>query len=94
MESQIASQSSEGVNQERLQQLRVIVADVLEREPAEIADAADFAREYDADSMRAIEILARIEKTFRVDIPQRELPGMQNLLAVYAIVARHADWQD
>jgi len=78
---------------ELLQELREIVAEVLELDTEEIAETADFVEEYGADSLRAIEILARIEKKYRVDIPQSELPQMQNLLAVRDAVARHAGWQ-
>lgn len=74
----------------RLEDLRAIVADVLEREPHEIDDAADFQKEYDADSLRAIEILSRIEKKYGVEIPQSELPQMRTLQSVEAIVARYA----
>ena len=45
-------------------QLRELIADVLEIEPEEITDTSLFAEEHGADSLRAIEILARIEKTF------------------------------
>lgn len=78
---------------QRLEELREIVAEVLELEPEEITDAADFVDEYGADSLRAIEILARIEKRYRVEIPQSELPKMQNLRAVYDEVARYAGWE-
>lgn len=78
---------------ERMQELRRIVADVLEREPEEISDEGDFRKEYDADSMRAIEILSRLEKKYRVEIPQSDLPDMQNLRAVYAVVKRRARWE-
>jgi acyl carrier protein len=76
----------------RLDELREIVADVLELEPEEFDDNAGFVDEYAADSLRAIEILARIEKKYKVEIPQSELPNMRNLTAVYEIVARYADW--
>ena len=79
---------------QRLEELREIVAAVLELEPEEIADTADFVDEYGADSLRAIEILARIEKRYRVEIPQSELPKMQNLRAVYDEVARYAGWKN
>ncbi len=79
---------------ERLEELRQIVADVLEREPEEIADTGDFRQAYEADSMRAIEILSRIEKRYRVDIPQSELPTMRNLQAVYLLVERIAGWKE
>jgi acyl carrier protein len=79
---------------QRLEELREIVAEVLELEPEEITDAADFVDEYGADSLRAIEILARIEKRYRVEIPQSELPKMQNLRAVYDEVALYAGWEN
>jgi acyl carrier protein len=78
----------------RLEELREIVAEVLELEPEEIADTADFVEEYGADSLRAIEILARIEKRYRVEIPQSELPKMQNLRAVRDELARYAGWEN
>lgn len=78
-------------NDQRLEEVRRIVAEVLEREPDEIVDTADFQRTYDADSLRAIEILSRIEKTFGVEIPQTELPRMQNLQAVHEVLVQYAD---
>jgi acyl carrier protein len=77
----------------KLDELREIVAEVLERDPEEIADAADFRAQYQADSMRAVEILSRIEKKYKVEIPQHELAEMANLTAVYNIVARYAGWE-
>ncbi|MFE9655871.1 MULTISPECIES: acyl carrier protein [unclassified Micromonospora] len=79
---------------ERYEQLREIIAEVLEIETDELTDTGDFAEEYQADSLRAIEILARIDKEFKVEIPQSELPELRNLKATYDAVARHAGWQD
>lgn len=72
-----------------LDELREIAAEVFELEPDEVSDTADFAEEYGADSLRAIEILARIEKKYRIEIPQSELAEMRNLKAVYDVVARY-----
>ncbi|MET8351531.1 MULTISPECIES: acyl carrier protein [Micromonospora] len=80
--------------EQHMAELREIVAEVLELEPEEVADTADFVEEYEADSLRAIEILARIEKRYRVEIPQAELNEMRSLKAVHEVVARHAGWQD
>jgi acyl carrier protein len=74
----------------RLAELREIVAEVLEIEPEELTDDGDFVEEYEADSLRAIEILARIEKKYRVEIPQAELAEMRNLAAVGDVVNRYA----
>jgi acyl carrier protein len=76
----------------QLEELREIVAEVLELEPEELTDTAGFVEEYEADSLRAIEVLARIEKRYGIEIPQEELAEMRNLEAVYNIVARYAHW--
>ena len=77
----------------RLEELREITAEVLELEPEEITDTGNFVEEYEADSLRAIEILARIEKLYKVEIPQERLADMTSLKAVYDVVAQYADWQ-
>jgi acyl carrier protein len=74
----------------RWAELRDIVAEVLEIEPEELTETGDFVEVYEADSLRAIEILARIEKKYRVDIPQPELAEMRNLKMVREVVARYA----
>ncbi|MGP0051422.1 MAG: acyl carrier protein [Solirubrobacteraceae bacterium] len=76
----------------RYEELREIVADVLELEPDELTAEGEFVDEYSADSLRAIEILARIEKRYDIEIPQSELPKMHNLQAVYDVVAERAGW--
>jgi acyl carrier protein len=75
-----------------LEELRRLVAVVLEVEPDEIEDEADFRDVFDVDSLRSIEVLARIEKRYRVDIPQSELSNMANLRGVYEVMSRCAGW--
>jgi acyl carrier protein len=74
----------------RYSELAEIVADVLEVEPGDLTDTGDFVEDYEADSLRAIEILARIEKRFRVEIPQSELAAMRTLKGVREVVDRYA----
>ncbi|MFJ5223137.1 acyl carrier protein [Streptomyces sp. NPDC088400] len=83
-----------GTREQHLDELREIVAEVLEVEPEEITETGSFVDEHEADSLRAIEILARIEKKYKIDIPQAELPNMGHLKAVYDVVAVQAGWQD
>jgi acyl carrier protein len=73
-----------------LTELREMVAEVLELEPEELSDTGDFMEDYEADSLRAIEILARIDKMYKVEIPQAELPELRNLKAVHAALIRHS----
>ncbi|MFB7503146.1 acyl carrier protein [Streptomyces broussonetiae] len=82
------------MKQEQLEEIREIVAEVLEVEPEEITETSNFANDHEADSLRAIEILARLEKKYKVEIPQSDLPKMENLTAVYEILAERAGWLD
>ena len=75
---------------QQLEELREMVAEVLELEPEELTDTGDFMEDYEADSLRAIEILARIDKKYKVEIPQAELPELRNLTAVHAALLRHS----
>ncbi|MDG9720237.1 acyl carrier protein [Streptomyces sp. DH24] len=70
------------------QQTRIkeIVCDVLELEEDEVTDSSLFKEDHGADSLRAIEILAGLEKEFKVTIEQTELERMVNLDGVYAVV--------
>jgi acyl carrier protein len=75
----------------RLQQLRDIITDVLELEPGELTDTGVFGDDYGADSLMAIDIIARIERDMGVQVPSEALPHMTNLNAVLGLVTRYAE---
>jgi acyl carrier protein len=79
--------------QEVKDDLREMIAEVLEIEPEEITDTSLFVEDHEADSLRAIEILARIEKKYKVEIPQEKLADMINLRAVYDTLAEYTGRQ-
>ena len=79
-----------GLDAERKQEIKEIVCDILEIEEDEVTETSLFKEEHDADSLRAIEILAALERTQRVTIDQAELSRMVNLEGVYAVVAEAA----
>ena len=79
------------VNQEeRLALIKQIVSDILEIEPDDMTLTSLFKEDHDADSLRAIEILASLEKAFGVEIPQEALGRMVNLQGVHSVVAEAA----
>lgn len=67
-------------------EIKEMVCDILEIEADEVTLESLFADDHDADSLRAIEILAALEKQFKVTIDQAELPRMVNLAGVYEVV--------
>lgn len=76
----------------RLETIKGIVCDILEIEEDEVTEASLFKQDHNADSLRAIEILAALEKEFGIVINQSELPRMVNLVGVYEVVAESASW--
>ncbi|MFI9100885.1 acyl carrier protein [Streptomyces fildesensis] len=75
------------VDEERALKIREIVCDILEIEEEDVSDTSLFKEEHDADSLRAIEILAGLEKEFNITIDQSELARMVHLKGVYEVVA-------
>ena len=66
--------------------IQEIVSEILEIDPAEISDTSLFKEDHGADSLRAIEILAGLERAFKVEIDQAELSRMVNLEGIYDVV--------
>lgn len=63
-----------------------IVSEILEIDTDEMTDTSLFKEDHDADSLRAIEILAALEKAFGVEIDQAEMSRMVNLVGIYEVV--------
>lgn len=68
------------------QKIREIVVEILEVEPDEVTLTSRFLEDHDADSLRAIEILAALERRLGVEIDQTQLAQMIDLESVYAVV--------
>jgi acyl carrier protein len=64
--------------------LRGIVAEVAEID--EVPDAVAF-KELGIDSMMAIEIIAEIERRYRIKVPEQELEQVRDLDSVVALIA-------
>jgi acyl carrier protein len=79
---------------ERMATIKEIVAEVLEIELEELTETSRFKEDHDADSLRAIEILARLEKSFHVTIDQSQLPKMTHVAAVYDVLKAAAGWAE
>lgn len=65
------------------EKLRSIIAEVSEVD--EIPDSVPF-KDLGIDSMMAIEIVAEIERTYKLSVPEDELKRITNLDSVYALV--------
>ena len=67
-------------------EIRKIVAEILETEEDEIKLDSHFVRDLGMDSMMALEILATIEKKYKIVIPEDALPKFTDLRTTVSIV--------
>jgi acyl carrier protein len=67
------------------EKLRSIVAEVSEIE--KIPDETPFS-DLGIDSMMALEIVAEVERTYKVNVPEDELKGLTNFQSVYELFSR------
>ncbi len=71
--------------------LKNIISEILEVEPGKITGEADFVEDLGLDSMMALEILASIEKKYKLRIPEENLAKITNLNKVMELVDRFLD---
>ncbi|MBL7157270.1 MAG: acyl carrier protein [Candidatus Omnitrophica bacterium] len=60
-------------------ELRSIIAEITEIEPEKITMEARFVEDLGMDSMMALEILASIEKKYKIQIPESKLMSLLSL---------------
>ncbi len=60
-------------------ELRSLIAEIVEIEPEKITLNANFVEDLGMDSMMALEILASIEKKYKLRIPEENLTKLTNL---------------
>jgi len=60
-------------------EIRAIIAEIVEIEPEKITPEANFVEDLGMDSMMALEILASIEKKYKLKIPEENLPKVTML---------------
>ncbi|MGW7367832.1 acyl carrier protein [Streptomyces sp. NPDC054841] len=70
------------------EQLRDLVAEVLDLDVAEVTDTAHFMDDLDVDSLMALEITVRLEKEYGVRLAEAELTSITSLGATYDLLAQ------
>lgn len=61
------------------QDVRTIIAEIIEMDPDKIEGDAHLVEDLGMDSMMALEILATLEKKFKIKLPEEELPKITTL---------------
>ena len=81
--SQVAEENLE-------QEIRAMIAEIAEREEEEIEGELSFVEDLGFDSMMALEILAKLEKRYKIKIPEEELTKLDTLNQTVALVKKYS----
>ncbi len=71
------------LSEEQKLEIKQLVSEITEVSEEELTAEARFVEDLDVDSMMALEIVAAIEKKYKVSIPEEEIPLMGTLSAIY-----------
>ena len=69
-------------------ELKEMMVEIMEAEPEEIKDDAQFVRDLGMDSMMALEVLASLEKKYKIVIPEEELLKFTTLNNTVEVVSK------
>ncbi|MDH4027978.1 MAG: acyl carrier protein [Nitrospirota bacterium] len=61
------------------EEIKEMVSEIIEVPVERLAADADFFKDLDVDSLKAIEIVAAFEKKYRIIIPEHEIPNIKNI---------------
>jgi acyl carrier protein len=78
--------------QDRLDDIARIAADLFSVTAAEVAAAQSFIDDLGADSLLVIDLLTRLERNYDIRIPDSDMLRMVDLGSTYEVVAEHAGW--
>jgi len=69
-------------------EVKAKVSEITEIPEEKLKEAAKFVEDLGVDSMMALEIVASIEKKYKIVIPEEEIPKIRSLDDVYALLEK------
>ncbi len=67
-------------------EVKKLVLQITELPEEKLTEEAKFVEELGVDSMMALEIVASIEKKYKIVIPEEEIPKARSLKDIYALL--------
>lgn len=71
------------------EEIRNVIAEIIEKEPSEITPEAKFFEDLGLDSMMALEIMAAIERKYKISIPEEKLAQLTTLKETIAVAKEY-----
>ena len=71
------------------EEAKALIAEIIEKKPEEISPDAKFFEDLGVDSMMALEIMAAMEKKYKITIPEEKLAQLTTLRETVAVVKEY-----
>ncbi len=71
------------------EEIKTLIAEIIEKDPNEVTPEAKFFEDLGVDSMMALEILAAIEKKYKISIPEEKLAQLTTLNETIAVAKEY-----
>jgi acyl carrier protein len=68
------------------EELRGLLAGVLDVDPGAVTDSADFVKDLNVDSLLALEVMVALEKKYKIALDEDELKNITSLAQVRELV--------
>ena len=69
------------------EELRHMLANVLDVDVAEVTDTAEFVEDLGVDSLMALEVLVALEKQYQIKLDEAKLIELRSLDSVYSLLS-------
>lgn len=69
-------------------EIRELVAKISEVPESQLKDSALFVEDLGMDSMMALEVVASIEKKYKIVVPEEAIPTLRSLKDVYSLLEK------
>ncbi|MFA5155931.1 MAG: acyl carrier protein [Candidatus Omnitrophota bacterium] len=70
-------------------EIRDLIAGIIEKDPSEVTPDAKFFEDLGVDSMMALEIMAGIEKKYKIAIPEEKLTQLATLRETVSVAKEY-----
>ena len=70
-------------------EVRALIADILEADPQQLDPSARLVEDLGMNSMMALEIIASLEKRYKIRLPEQELQEVKTLQRVIDLARRY-----
>jgi acyl carrier protein len=71
-------------------EIRKVIAKIIEIDEEKVGPDSHLVQELGADSMRVLEIMVLLDKKFKIEIPESEIPKMTTLRQITQLVSERA----